>query len=154
MSFVAVRVRGRVNVSGEIKDTMKMLHLTRVNHCVIVDNNPSIVGMLKKIKDYATWGIPKEKVVAELIRKRGRLWGDKKIDDDYIRKTTPFKNIDELSKAIVEDKFRYSDIPQVKPVFRLSPPKKGYASIKRHFSVGGALGYRGEAINELLMRMI
>lgn len=39
---------------------------------------------------------------------------------------------------------------------RLNPPVKGYGrkGIKVPFSRGGALGYRGERINELIQRMI
>ncbi len=41
-------------------------------------------------------------------------------------------------------------------LFRLAPPKKGLGrkGIKRAFTEGGALGNRGEKINELLMRMM
>ena len=40
--------------------------------------------------------------------------------------------------------------------FRLNPPRKGYGrkGIKNAFSQGGALGYRGEKINDLLKRML
>lgn len=41
-------------------------------------------------------------------------------------------------------------------VIRLQPPRKGFGrkGIKVPFSVGGALGYRGEKINDLLKRMV
>lgn len=47
------------------------------------------------------------------------------------------------------------DVPELKPVFRLRPPKRGYEreGIKKPYSVGGTLGYRKEAINELLEKM-
>ncbi|NPE31458.1 50S ribosomal protein L30, partial [Methanococcoides sp. SA1] len=32
--FAVVRVRGPVNVSGKIEDTLGMLRLHKVNHCV------------------------------------------------------------------------------------------------------------------------
>ncbi len=40
--------------------------------------------------------------------------------------------------------------------FRLNPPSKGYGrkGIKIAFSQGGALGYRGEKINDLVKRML
>lgn len=43
-----------------------------------------------------------------------------------------------------------------KPFFRLSPPRKGFErkGIKVQFKNGGALGYRGSRIKDLLMRMI
>lgn len=43
-----------------------------------------------------------------------------------------------------------------KKFFRLHPPRKGFGrkGTKKPFSVGGALGYRGEKINELIKRMV
>ena len=37
---------------------------------------------------------------------------------------------------------------------RMHPPRKGYEGILRSLSNGGALGYRGEKVNELIKRMI
>ena len=34
------------------------------------------------------------------------------------------------------------------------PPLKGYEGNKRSWKNGGALGYRGEAINDLISRML
>lgn len=41
-------------------------------------------------------------------------------------------------------------------IVRLQPPRKGFGrkGIKVPFNVGGALGYRGEKINDLLRRMM
>ena len=43
-----------------------------------------------------------------------------------------------------------------KPYFRLQPPLKGYGrkGIKKAFNIKGALGDRGDAINDLIKRMI
>ncbi len=40
--------------------------------------------------------------------------------------------------------------------FRLNPPRKGYSKkgSKLPFVVGGALGYRGDKINDLIQRMV
>jgi len=38
-------------------------------------------------------------------------------------------------------------------VFSLSPPRRGHGSVKKGFKSGGALGYRGDAINDLIGRM-
>jgi len=47
------------------------------------------------------------------------------------------------------------DLPGVKPVFRLHPPRKGFkGSIKKSYRAGGEAGYRGEAINDLIRRMV
>ena len=45
---------------------------------------------------------------------------------------------------------------KTKNFFRLHPPRKGFGrkGTKKTFSAGGALGYRGEKINDLIKRMI
>jgi large subunit ribosomal protein L30 len=49
---------------------------------------------------------------------------------------------------------RYADMTDVKPIFRLSPPRKGYEGNKKSYQNGGALGYRGKDINDLIQRML
>jgi len=151
--LAVVRVRGRVKVNREIEDTLKMFRLTRVNHCVFIDDRPSYLGMLRKVKDYVTWGEVDEEDVALILKHRGELIGGKKLTDEYVKEKTKFKSIDDFAKAFVNFKAELKDIPNLKPVFRLHPPRKGYRKIKRSFSEGGALGYRGKEIGSLLYRM-
>lgn len=154
MSFAAIRVRGTVNIRGSISDTLKMLRLNRVNHCVILPNDPATEGMLRKAKDYITWGELRPETLAKLILKKGRLESGKGITDAYVKKNTKYKSLIAFSKAVCEDKERFVNLESVKPVIRLHPPIKGYEGIKRTFVEGGALGYRGEEINNLVDRMI
>lgn len=154
MLFVAVRVRGTVNVNPHIKDTMKFLRLNRVNHCILVPDTPQYVGMLKKVKDYITWGEVAPKTVRELIIKRGRSVGNIPITPAYIQKKTRYEDINALTKAICRGTVDFKKLPDIKPIFRLSPPRKGYEGIKRSYVEGGALGYRGKKINDLIGRMI
>jgi len=152
--LAVIRVRGRTGVRKDISDTLNMLNLTRINHCVLIPENPSYKGMLQKVKDYVTWGEINKETLEKLIRVRGRLYGDKPITDKYVKETMGFKSISELADAIVSGKVLYKDIPNVKPIFRLHPPLKGWEKTKRHFTEGGALGYRGEKINDLILRML
>ncbi|RLF31167.1 MAG: 50S ribosomal protein L30 [Thermoplasmata archaeon] len=154
MTYAAVRVRGTINVKPDIKKTLQLLRLHKVNHCVLLEEKPTIKGMLQVAKDYITWGEIDKTVLTKLITNRGRLKGDKKITDEYIKSATTYSNIDKLAQAIVDNKFKYKDLPDVKPVFRLNPPKKGYEGIKRSFTEKGALGYRGKEINKLIEKMI
>ncbi len=154
MVFAAVRVRGIVNVKPDIKRTLQLFRLTRVNHCVLLEENASTKGMLQIAKDYITWGEIDKAILSELIGSRGKLEGDKELTEDYIKSATSYNNLEKLSQAIIDNKFKYKDIPNVKPIFRLSPPKKGYEGIKRSFVNKGALGYRRKEINKLLERMI
>jgi len=154
MVFAVVRVRGIVNVKPDIKHTLELLRLNRVNHCILLEENKVYKGMLQIIKDYTTWGKINKETLSNLMNSRGMLVGDKSITAEYINSATSYDNIDKLSQAIVDNKFKYKEIPEVKPLFRLNPPKKGYEGVKRSFKNGGALGYRGKEINKLIERML
>ncbi|MBW9221170.1 50S ribosomal protein L30 [Methanothermococcus sp. SCGC AD-155-M21] len=154
MAYAVVRVRGSVGVRGDIADTLKMLRLHRVNHCVIIPNTETYRGMLNKVKDYVTYGEIDKDTLIKLILKRGRLPGNKRLNEEKIKELTEL-SIEDLSEKIINGEINLKNTP-LKPVFRLHPPKKGYdkGGIKKPFSVGGALGYRGSEINKLLDKMI
>ena len=154
MTYAVIRVRGQADVNYNITHTMELLGLTRVNHCVIVPENDSTKGMMQVIKDYCTWGEVDEETLAKLIRERGKLAGDKDITDDYLKEKSEFATVEDMAKAIIENDYKMRDIEAAKPVFRLHPPVKGYEGNKRSFQNGGALGYRGAKINDLINRML
>ena len=139
--FAVIRVRGSVNVAREIEDTLKMLRLSRVNHCVIVPDNPNYRGMLEKARSYITWGEVTQETLEAMVAKRGRLPKDERVPD---------KDAKDIAKKISKEGSRDAGI---KPVFRLSPPSKGYKSIRYPYPKGD-LGDRGDKINDLLKRMI
>lgn len=153
MAYAVVRVRGSVGVRRDIADTLKMLRLHRVNHCVVVPEE-TFKGMIQKAKDYVTYGEINKETLIKLILKRGRLSGNRRVDEEKIKELMDL-SVEELSEKILNGEIKLKDTP-LKPVFRLHPPRKGYdkAGIKKPFSVGGALGYRGEKINDLLEKMM
>jgi len=133
---------------------MSMLRLNRNCHATLVDDRPAYNGMLRKSKDFLTWGEVSQENIALLLKKRGRLVGDKKLTDEYA-KELGYKSLDDLAEALFKVEVECSSLSKVKPVFRLRPPKKGFkGKIKRSYAAGGELGYRGEAINDLLKRMV
>jgi large subunit ribosomal protein L30 len=152
--IVAVRVRGTISAQREARATLDMLHLNRTNHAVIVDNRPATMGMLKRAQSYITWGEISKETLTMLLAKRGRLEGDKKLTDEYAQKIG-CKSISDLADAILSCKVEYWKLANVKPTFKLHPPSKGFkGNIKKSFRAGGEAGYRGEAINELVKRMV
>jgi len=152
--LVVVRVRGLSDVSQEIKDTLKMLRLTRNCHAALIDDRPAYLGMLRKAQNCVTWGEISKENVALLLKERGRLVGDKKLTDEYAQEMG-YKSLDDLAEAAYNLEVEYCRIPRVKPVFRLHPPKKGFkGKIKRSYAAGGVTGHRGEAINDLIKRML
>jgi large subunit ribosomal protein L30 len=154
MVYAVIRVRGTVNIKPDIKKTMKLLRLTRVNHCVLLEENDVYKGMLQMVKDYTTWGEISKETLAKLLSLRGKLVGEKPLTEEHLKKATPYHSFETLSQALLDNKVRYKEIPDIKPFFRLHPPKKGYRTVKRVFVNKGSLGYRKENINTLIERML
>lgn len=152
--YIVIRVRGRTKINQDTADALKMLRLTRINHAVLVKKNKETEGMLRKINDYATWGDIDKETLKELISKKGRLIGDHPVTDEYVRENTTYQSIEELAAGIIERKIVYKELPKIKPLFRLSPPKGGYGKTKRSHNEGGALGNQGKEINNLVRNMI
>lgn len=150
--FFVLRVRGTTGVKKGISDTLKMLRLTRINHGVLIENTPSLDGMLQKAKDYITWGEINSETLAEIISKRGKFIGGIKITDELLTENTDYSSCEDLAKALIDGNIKENDI-DMKPVFRLHPPRKGYESIRRSVNEGGSLGYRGESIKDLIKKM-
>jgi len=137
----AIRVRGQTGIRKDVKDTLNMLRLYRSNYCVVLESKPEIIGMLKKCKDYITWGEIDNETYNAVVSKRG---------EEYKGRVTDSKNKITYRKFIVIEDKRY------KPYFRLSPPKKGFGrkGVKGTFKQHGALGYRGDKIKDLVVRML
>ena len=156
MTFLIVRVRCDRGVERSIRDTMAMMNLTRVNHATIVPESSTNSGMLQKSKDFVTWGVVDAGTIENLLKERGRMVGDKPVDDAAIKAGSDFKSVKDFAKALASGEATMKSVDGLKPVLRLHPPRgsKGWGGIKRAYSVGGALGFRGEEISSLAERMI
>lgn len=151
--YAAIRIRGEVDVKWEIRDTLELLRLHRANHLVLLPENGTAKGMIKKSNDYLTYGEISEAALAHVIGKRGRLVGDKRLDAAFYAKHK-VKGAEEIAKLVLSGKKKLADFG-IKPVFRLNPPSKGFerAGIKKGYTEGGVLGYRGKEINKLIEKM-
>ena len=126
--LAAVLIRNTVGASPAVRDTLKMLRLKSKHTCVVLDNNKINKGMLNKVKDYTSYGEITDATLKLLQEKRGRKEAEKKANKD--------------SKTRI--------------VFHLHPPRGGFEKkgIKHSFTQGGALGYRGSKMDNLIKRMI
>ena len=118
---------------------MMMLNLTRVNHATLVPENVTYLGMLKKSKDYITWGEVDADTIETLLKERGRMVGDKPVDDAAIKESSKYKTVAAFSKAWQMEKFTMKDVEGLKPIFRLHPPRgsKGWGESKNHIQLVG-----------------
>jgi large subunit ribosomal protein L30 len=153
--FAILRVRGPTKVNVDIEYTMKLLRLTRVNHCVIYPEDKKIKGMLFKIRNMVTYGEITKDVLKKMLLKRGFVYDEKGKLLKFKTKYTDEKQLDKLVEEIISGKIKINDI-NLKPVFRLKPPTKGYdrKGIKKTFKEGGVLGYRADHMDKLLLKMI
>ncbi len=152
--IVAIKVRGEVSAQREARETTALLGLTHTNHAVLLDTRPAYLGMLQRAQSYVTWGEASKETIANLVKQRGRLAGNKKLTEEAAHKLG-FKSLDDLVEAIFSCKTDWSKLEGVTKTFRLRPPKKGYkGKTKKSFRAGGEAGYRGEAINDLVKRMV
>jgi large subunit ribosomal protein L30 len=152
-TFFVVRIRSGIDAQKTVKATLTMLRMERNNYATILKENPSYTGMLRKAKDYVTWGEPDVETVKLLLEARGKIAGDEKVTDEVL-KGLGYESVEKLATAIVAGEVEFSQLNGVKPFFRMHPPKKGFKrTVKRPYKDHGELGYRGEAINELIKRM-
>ncbi len=153
--IAAIRVRGNMKVDASVEETLKMIHLKYVNNATLIPETPAYTGMLKKAKDIITWGNPTAETIAKMLAKRGKVTGENKLTDEYVSKNSSFKTIEEFAKALAQNSATLKDVKGLKQGIRLTPPSKGHrGGIKKSYKQGGALGPRGDKINELLLRMI
>jgi len=139
--LAVVRIRGTTGVGRDIDRTLNQLRLYKKNYCVVVPKTSGYLGMVKKIKDYVTWGDIDEKIFNALVERRGEEYNG---------------SVSDKNGKIKYSKFMGAMDKKIKKKFRLNSPKKGYGrkGIKVSFNNGGALGYRGDKIKDLIMRMI
>ena len=151
--LAAIRIRGLVNVPRKIKDTLYLLRLRRKHVLVLLDETKQVLGMLEKVKSRVAWGKINKETLELLLEKRARKKGNKRLSKEEV--TYVVKTLEEADKAKEVSKAlkRLNKELDLKPFFRLAPPRKGFKkSIKLPWPQG-MLGNQGEAINELIARM-
>lgn len=154
MMRAVIKLRSGISAKPDAKHTFSLLRLNQVNHCVLAPADAIYDGMLNKVKDYVTWGEVKPEVLARMILRRGRLVGGRPITNKYVKDNTKYDSLAKYAEAITNGKESYAALKDVKPLFRLHPPLQGHEGIKHTFKEGGALGYRGDSVNELIQKML
>jgi len=85
---------------------LELLHLPKTNNAVLVDNSPSMLGMLRRVQSYVTWGeISNETIVAlhelesmqeDLMKLFSERFGDLTSKVDELRTRIDLKPIKEI----------------------------------------------------------
>ena len=154
MMQAIVQLRGDVNMSSDIHDTLKMLNIHHVNHCAFVPETETYRGMITKVNDYVAHGEPSADVIAMLLRRRGEpLEGSADVDDEWVAENTDYADVDALAAALVDEETTLRDAGIV-PSIRLHPPRGGHDGVKHPTVESGQLGQHStEEIDRLLEAM-
>jgi len=149
-----VQLRGEVDVSGDVVDTLTMLNLGRVNHATLVPETDAYRGMITKVHDVVAHGEPSVETVELLLESRAEpAEGGEDVDDDWVGWNTNYDDISGLAEALVDEETTLQDAG-LSPTLRLHPPRKGHDGIKHPAKEGGQLGDHSTAeIDALLEAM-
>jgi len=113
-AFLVVRMRGTVNVPHWARTTLDLLHLDKKFRATIIPAKDNTKGMLDKIKHYVSWQEIDIPTTKELLEKKARKDGYKKLTEEDITKLG-FKSTDDLAKSIAEGTATLSKLQSVKP---------------------------------------
>lgn len=139
--IAAIRISGPIKVRKDVEETLSRLRLKRKFSCVVINPTKESMGMIKKVRDFVAYGEIDKETFEKLIEKRGQKVGDKKTVESK-------KIVEEIQKGK-----KYQDL-NLKPFFRLHPPRGGI-EVKKGFGDGkGVLGNNKESINKLIQRML
>ena len=152
-AYLVIRIKGQADVPYWANTTLRLLKLEKKYRAIILPVKENTEGMLKKVQHYVSWQEIDTPTTKELLDKKGRRSGYKKITTEDISEAG-FKTIDELATSLSEGKISMTKIKPLKPWFALSPPKKGFKrSTKRLYGQKGILGHNKE-LTTLVKRMM
>ena len=143
-AYLVVRIKGQADVPHWAQTTLKLLKLEKKYRATILPAKENTLGMLNKVKHYVSWQEIDSALAKELLDKKGRKSGYKKISDADLNETD-YKTIDELANALADGKASLTKLKPLKPWFALSPPRHGFKrSTKRMYGQKGILGQNKE----------
>ncbi len=152
-AFLVVRMKGTINIPHWGQTTLDLLHLDKRFRATIIPESDNTKGMLDKIKHYVSWQEIDISTAKELLDKRARKQGYRRLTPEDVAKLG-FKSTDELAKSLVEGSVALSKLKPLKPWFALSPPRHGFKrSTKKMYGEGGILGNHKELLAQVRLMM-
>ncbi|AXR77644.1 50S ribosomal protein L30 [Natrarchaeobaculum sulfurireducens] len=150
-----VQVRGEVNRQQDVQDTLEMLNIHSVNHCALVPETDTYVGMVNKVNDYVAYGEPNAEVLETVLAKRAEPLEGRQadVDEEWLAENTEYDDFGALAEALLDEETTLRE-QGLSPTLRLHPPRGGHAGIKKPTVEGGQLGkHTTDEINDLLESM-
>lgn len=152
-AFLVVRMKGQIGVPHWVKTTLELLKLEKKFRATIIPAKENTLGMLDKVKHYVSWQEIDAATTKELLDKKARKLGYKKITEEDLTKIG-YKSTQDLAVSISEGKVSLAKLKPLKPWFALAPPKRGFKrNTKKLFDEDGILGHNKE-LSSLIKNMM
>jgi large subunit ribosomal protein L30 len=154
--LVAIRIDGTPNVRPPEELTLNSLRMKTRFSTVLLRDNPSVRGMLQRIKDYVTWAEARKEDIELLLSNRARTTDGLGLTSKFLKKKSELAGVSELVSNLQSGKVTLAKLREmgIEPCFRLHPPRGGFPrSSKRPFTDSGELGFRKEGLHRLLVKM-
>jgi large subunit ribosomal protein L30 len=138
-SLLVVNLRGLVNTRAPVRTTLEQLRVAKRFNATIVPNDPVHVGMLKLAKEHLAWCPLNAEIAAKLLEARSEKSSGTKVSAGDLSKD--YGSVKELAANLESGKIKLNSVKEIRPFFRLSPPRGGFKrSIRRQYRDGGILG--------------
>ncbi len=152
-AYLVVRIKGQADCPYWATHTMMLLKLEKKYRATILPSKDNMLGMLKKIQHYVSWVELDADLAKELIDKKARKGGYKKVTAEDL-KELGYASSDELAKDLSEGKTMLSKLKPLKPWFALAPPRHGFKrSTKKLYGQKGVLG-KNKDLGTIVRNMI
>lgn len=154
--IVAIRIDGAPNVKPPQELTLNSLRMKTRFSTVLLRDDPSVRGMLQRIKDHVTWAEARKEDIELLLSNRARTTDGLGLTSKFVKKKSDLAGLSELVSGLYSGKLTLAKLREmgIEPCFRLHPPRGGFPkSSKRPFTDSGELGFRKEGLHRLLVKM-
>jgi len=135
-----IRITGLTRMDTKVEETLQRLRLRKKYTLVFVKEVPEMLGMVEKVRNFVAYGKVDEKMIAEIIKARGKVLGDTKAKVKDAEKAAA----DLLAGKTLEEL-------KIKPFFGLHPARGGIDT--KHHQPKGVIGPHAD-ISKLIMKML
>ena len=162
LPIIIIRICGQwERIPKEIQLILAKFHLKELNNAIILFYNMENFKMVKLIESYVTWGYINKYLIEDLLRKRGSVTlgnnEPNELDNVQIENSLGRLGIvciEDIIFELTKETKNARDVLNYLGYFKLEKNDDGFDKANICFEKGGAQGFRGDKINELLKKMI
>jgi large subunit ribosomal protein L30 len=151
-SLLVVNLRGMVNTRAPVRTTLDQLKVAKRFNATIVPNDRVHLGMLNLAKEHVAWCKLDAETAAKLLTNRSEISSGRKASPEDLN--DKYGSVHDLASGLESGKVTLNTVSEIRPFFRLSPPRGGFKrSIRRQYREGGILG-PNDQLAQLVEKML